>query len=124
MIFTSHVDWCACFVSWCANECGFIERGIVPQFSYCPDGVNWFRTHDQWLDRNQTPTPGMIIFFDWARNGQDGTADHVGIVSHVENGTVYTIEGNSGDACRERQYAVGYYEILGYGTYTAVESEG
>ena len=51
----------------------------------------------------------MIIFFDWADNGQDGVSDHVGIVASVENGTV------SGDACRERSYSVGYYEILGYG---------
>ncbi len=42
--------------------------------------------------------------------------DHVGIVEKVENGIVYTVEGNSGDACRQRQYPVGYYEILGYGT--------
>ncbi len=42
--------------------------------------------------------------------------DHVSIVEKVEDGIVYTVEGNSGDACRQRQYSVGYYEILGYGT--------
>ncbi len=57
----------------------------------------------------------MIIFFDWASDGQDGNADHVGIVERVENGTVYTIEGNAGDECREKSYAVGYSGILGYG---------
>lgn len=46
---------------------------------------------------------------------QDGESDHVGIVEKVENGTVYTVEGNSGDSCRENHYAVGYYEIMGYG---------
>ena len=46
---------------------------------------------------------------------QDGESDHVGIVQKVENGVVYTIEGNSGDSCRVNQYPVGYYEILGYG---------
>lgn len=59
------------------------------------------------------------IFFDWDNKGssgpQDGQADHVGIVQKVENGIVYTIEGNSGDSCRVNQYPVGYYEILGYG---------
>lgn len=65
------------------------------------------------------PSPGMIVFFDWDNKGnsglQDGQSDHVGIVQKVENGVVYTIEGNSGDSCRVNQYPVGYYEILGYG---------
>ena len=46
---------------------------------------------------------------------QDGESDHTGIVERVEDGIVYTVEGNSGDSCRENHYAVGYYEILGYG---------
>lgn len=113
--FESRVEWCACFVSWCADQCGYIDRGICPKFSLCSDGVNWFQQRNQWLAGTETPSPGMIIFFDWADNGQDGVSDHVGIVASVENGTVHTIEGNSGDACRERSYSVGYYEILGYG---------
>lgn len=113
--FESRVEWCACFVSWCADQCGYIDRGICPMFSLCSDGVNWFQQKNQWLDGSEEPSPGMIIFFDWADNGQDGDADHVGIVEKVENGTVYTIEGNSSDMCRERSYSVGYYEILGYG---------
>lgn len=100
---------------WCADQCGYIDRSICPKFSLCSDGVNWFQQRNQWLAGTETPSPGMIIFFDWADNGQDGVSDHVGIVASVENGTVHTIEGNSGDACRERSYSVGYYEILGYG---------
>ena len=64
-------------------------------------------------------TRGMIIFFDWNNKGasgpQDGQSDHVGIVEKVEDGIVYTVEGNSGDTCRQNQYPVGHYEILGYG---------
>ena len=63
--FTERVDWCACFVSWCANQCGYIEADVIPKFSGCEWGVYWFRQHDQWAGRNITPTPGMIIFFDW-----------------------------------------------------------
>ena len=105
--FTERVDWCACFVSWCANQCGYIEAGVIPKFSGCEWGVYWFRQHDQWAGRNITPTPGMIIFFDWEDEeggGLDGGADHVGIVERVENGRVYTIEGNTADSCRERSY--------------------
>ena len=116
--FTERVDWCACFVSWCANQCGYIESGVIPKFSGCEWGVYWFRQHDQWAGRNITPTPGMIIFFDWEDEeggGLDGGADHVGIVERVENGRVYTIEGNTADSCRERSYSLGHFEILGYG---------
>lgn len=35
-------------------------------------------------------------------------SDHVGIVEKVENGTVYTIEGNSGDTCKQHNYTIGY----------------
>ena len=114
--FRSRVEWCACFVSWCANECGYIETGVIPKFASCGFGVQWFQDRDQWIDGSAEPVPGMIIFFDWDdENGQDGWSDHVGIVQKVEDGIVYTVEGNSGDSCRTRQYAVGYYEILGYG---------
>lgn len=114
--FESRVEWCACFVSWCANECGYIDSGLVPKFSLCSDGVDWFKAKNAWLEGSETPSPGMIIFFDWENDGLDGDADHVGIVEKVENGVVITVEGNSGDACRENRYSVGYYEILGYGT--------
>ena len=117
--FGSRVEWCACFVSWCANECGYIDTGVIPKFAGCVNGVQWFRERGQWADNAMQPSPGMIIFFDWDNKGssgpQDGQADHVGIVQKVENGVVYTIEGNSGDSCRVNQYPVGHYEILGYG---------
>lgn len=116
--FGSRVEWCACFVSWCANECGYIDAGVIPKFAGCVNGVNWFRERGQWADNSAEPTPGMIIFFDWDKEetgGPDGLSDHVGIVEKVENGRVYTIEGNSGDSCRQRSYPLGYYQILGYG---------
>lgn len=115
--FGSRVEWCACFVSWCANECGYIEAGVIPKFAGCGVGVQWFKDRGLWQDRSYEPRPGDIIFFDWNDEyGQDGSADHVGIVEKVAGGVVYTVEGNSGDMCRVNRYTVGYYEILGYGT--------
>lgn len=116
--FGSRVEWCACFVSWCANECGYIDAGVIPKFAGCINGVNWFKERGQWADNSAEPAPGMIIFFDWDKEetgGPDGLSDHVGIVEKVENGRVYTIEGNSGDSCRQKSYPLGYYQILGYG---------
>lgn len=117
--FGSRVEWCTCFVSWCADQCGYIETGVIPKYAGCVNGVNWFKDRGQWADNDIEPAPGMIIFFDWDNKGssgpQDGESDHTGIVERVEDGIVYTVEGNSGDSCRENHYAVGYYEILGYG---------
>lgn len=114
--FTERVEWCACFVSWCANKCRYIDSGIIPKFSGCINGVEWFKDRGQWIGNSFEPSPGMIIFFDWDdEDGQDGNADHVGIVEKLENGRVYTIEGNTSDSCRQRSYPVGYYQILGYG---------
>ena len=114
--FERRVEWCACFVSWCANECGYIDTGIIPKFASCRNGMLWFQSRGQWLPGTAAPTPGMIIFFDWDdENGQDGLPDHVGIVQKVEDGTIYTVEGNSGDICKVKTYAKEHYEIKGYG---------
>ena len=79
---------------------------------YVANGVQWFRDRGQWADGSYEPSPGTIIFFDWEG---DGVTDHTGIVQKCENGTVYTVEGNSGDTCRTKTYPVGSSVIYGYG---------
>ena len=111
--FSSRVEWCACFVSWCSEQCGYIESGVMPKHSYCPTGVEWFRSRGQWQDRNSIPAPGSIIYFDW---GGDGVADHVGIVESCDGSIVYTIEGNANDAVERLSYSIGSIKIMGYGT--------
>lgn len=110
--FEGRVEWCACFVSWCANECAYIDTGVIPKFAGCVLGSQWFKDRGQWQDGSFEPSAGHIIFFDWEG---DGETDHVGIVECVENGTVYTVEGNSGDTCRQNSYAIGSSVIYGYG---------
>jgi cell wall-associated NlpC family hydrolase len=109
---TERVEWCACFVSWVAEQCGFIDAGIIPKFSGCTNGAQWFQDRDQWQDNTYTPAPGDIIFFDWE---PDGETDHVGIVESVVDGVVNTIEGNSSDSVRRRSYEIGSIKIFGYG---------
>ena len=75
--------------------------------------MQWFQQRGLWLASSTAPAPGMLIFFDWAT--QDGVPDHVGIVERVENGYVYTIEGNSNDVCRQKQYSLASSVLLGYG---------
>lgn len=113
--FGSREEWCACFVSWVAEQCGYIDAGIIPRFAWCPSGVQWFKDRGQWQDSGYTPRPGDIIFFDWE---QDGECDHVGIVESVADGKVNTIEGNSGDSCCRRSYDLGSVKIYGYGVPT------
>ena len=118
MGFDSRVEWCACFVSWCANECGYIDADLIPKTAGCVSGESWFKARDQWQDSSYTPYPGDIIYFDWDKaetNGQDGITDHVGIVEKVEGGYIYTIEGNSSDRVSNNAWPVGYYEIYGFG---------
>lgn len=110
--FSSHVDWCAIFVSWCADQCGYLEMGVVPKFSVVGDGANWFKARHRWAGRGHKPSPGDIIFFDFE---QDGVLDHVGIVESCDGKTVTTIEGNSSNACRQLSYRVGSFQIAGYG---------
>ena len=111
--FGGRVEWCACFVSWCANECGYIEAGVIPKFAACASqGVPWFQERGRWQSGSYAPRSGDLIFFDW---DGDMSADHVGIVEKVENGRVYTVEGNSGDSVRQNSYPIGYSDVLGYG---------
>ena len=110
--FGGRVEWCACFVSWCADQSGYIQSGVIPKFSLCSDGVRWFESKGRFRDGSYTPVAGDIIFFDW---GNNGTIDHVGIVESVSGGTVNTIEGNSGDKVARRNYSIGSSNIYGYG---------
>ena len=110
--FGSRQPWCACFVSWCDNQCGYIKAGVIPRFALVTDGVNWFKKKGQWRSRKYKPRPGDIIFFDWYG---DGSRDHVGIVESCDGRYVHTIEGNSSNLCRRKTYPVGWYEIYGYG---------
>ena len=110
--FDTYQPWCACFVSWCADQCGYIDAGVIPRFSLCSAGVEWFREKGRFMDSSYIPTPGDLIFFDWEN---DGSINHVGIVVSVENGFVNTIEGNSGDKVARQNYPIGYAQIEGYG---------
>ena len=108
--FNSRVEWCACFVSWCYGQMGLSE----PRFAACQSqGIPWFQSHGQWGGRDYANiAPGDAIFFDW---DLDGSADHVGLVVGTDGSRVYTVEGNSGDACKIKSYPLTYECIKGYG---------
>ena len=117
---SSRCEWCALFVSWCGDKTGLRAAGQIPYFSFVSDGVSFYKNKGKWIDGSEVNTsncdkliyPGMIIFFDWE---PDGKPNHVGIVTKVENGRIYTVEGNSSDAVREKNYAANSNHIFGFG---------
>lgn len=113
-------EWCALFVSWCAEQTGLMGSGQIPYFSFVSDGVDWFKDKGRWIDGADVNSsnydkkiyPGMIIFFDWE---PDGKPNHVGIVTKVSDGYIYTVEGNRGDAVAEGSYSADSIYVFGFG---------
>ncbi len=110
--YSYRVEWCAIFVSWCADQCGYLDAGILPKELNVIPYVEWFRERNQWQYMDYEPSPGDLIFYDWE---SDGLADHVGIVERVEDGVIYSIEGNAGDLCIENSHSLGAAPVYGFG---------
>ena len=113
--FGNRVDWCAIFVSWCANEISVLDKAI-PKFAGVGSGASWFRARGQWQYGGiYIPQPGDIVFFDWEC---DGDLDHTGIVEACDGILVHTIEGNTGNhpgSCSRKDYPIASPVIVGYG---------
>lgn len=114
MGFNSRVEWCACFVDWCMRNSGIGDSyPTTSNNAYCPTLVDWFRNNGRWGNNGYTDlVAGDAIFFDW---DGDGVSDHIGLVIGRDGSTVYTVEGNSGDAVAMNSYPLGSSVILGYG---------
>lgn len=56
------VEWCAIFVSWCADQCGYLDAGILPKMEGVRPYVDWFIERSQWQGRDYEPSSGDIIF--------------------------------------------------------------
>ena len=109
--FSSRVEWCACFASWCMNQVG---HGEVRYSSCNYGGVPYFQGIGWWANGGFTDlAAGDVIFFDWQG---DGIVDHTGLVIGTDGAYVYTVEGNSGDTCKVKKYAINTSVIAGYGT--------
>lgn len=104
--------WCACFLSWAAVQSGAVEN--PPHFANVDTGMAGFQIAGRWAGKNDdyTPIPGDYIFFDWS-GGEDPA--HAGAVLYVEDGYVYTIEGNSGGRVAVQRYSLDDPRIVGYG---------
>lgn len=107
-----YTPWCACFLSWAADQQKTSINGTPPSFADVDKGMTKFKDSGMWRDRGATPIPGDYVFFDWD-GGID--PDHVGAVLCVEGDFLYTIEGNSGGRVAVQRYLLSDPRIVGYG---------
>lgn len=116
-----YTPWCACFLSWGAEQQRDTIDGDPPKFADVDKGMASFKESGKWRnpnDANNMPIPGDYVFFDWdGRNDPDGgkDPDHVGAVLCVEGNFLYTIEGNSGGRVAVQRYDLNDKRIVGYG---------
>lgn len=109
-----YTPWCACFLSWGADQKKASFDGNPPNFANVDKGMNAFQTQKKWRERGTEPIPGDYVFFDWD-GGPDPDPDHVGAVLCVKGGYLYTIEGNSGGKVAVQRYLLSDPRIVGYG---------
>lgn len=106
--------WCAAFVSWCYSQ---NKKGMP--FDYCLGARATLRqfAKKRWdlkLDTGQTPEPGDIVC--WWRESYSGWKGHIGLVHKVEDGYLYTIEGNKKNKVSGCTYVLSRMEkLLGFG---------
>lgn len=116
-----YTPWCACFLSWAADQKKASIDGDPPRFANVDTGMEGFQKSGKWRapnDEVNMPIPGDYVFFDWdGRNDPDGgkDPDHVGAVLCVEGNFLYTIEGNSGGRVAVNRYPLSDKRIVGYG---------
>lgn len=110
-----YTPWCACFLSWGAEQLKTSIDGDPPRFANVDTGMEGFQKSGKWRnpnDEKNKPIPGDYVFFDW---DGDRDPDHVGAVLCVKDGYLYTIEGNSGGKVAVNCYPKNDPRIMGYG---------
>jgi hypothetical protein len=95
--------WCQSFVSWCAFTSGLNPKKY-PKSASTIAASDWFKKNDRWADaRNDDPTPGDWIYFDFPEDGVNRIS-HVGIcVKNNGDGTIQVIEGNTSGTAKGDQ---------------------
>lgn len=104
-------DWCAMFVSWCANQAG-VGTDVFPSFALCSAGADWFISQGRFhYAGDYAPQAGDLIFY-----ASYGDIYHVGLVTGSDDYNVYSIEGNYNEAVYNVSYPLSYGDIFGYAT--------
>ncbi len=107
--------WCNIFVSWCANVAG-VPASIFPKLSGV--GNAYYSTMPSVnaecfsFSSGKKLEAGDLIF-SCTCSGSYGCIDHVGLVTAVDENTIYTVEGNMSDMVK----ACSYPASTGYSSY-------
>ncbi|GAA3821941.1 hypothetical protein GCM10022226_47880 [Sphaerisporangium flaviroseum] len=120
-------DWCADFSKYAWKNAGVRYANIAEGdggvlTGWASSFKDYGTRYGTWHARSSgyTPQPGDAIVFDW---DQSGDIDHVGIVKSATAGTVYTIEGNSGDRIKENSYSRTNVDIVGYSAPVGMDAD-
>ncbi len=101
-------NWCAIFISWCANQAGIptsiVKKNAVASGSTCQFGEK------KYTFGSRAPQVGDIIY---VQNDSDSDVDHVGLIYKVDNTYIYAVEGNFGN----KVGTIKYYKDSGKQTY-------
>lgn len=123
----NNMAWCCVFISWCADQVGIINQGLMPRFYSVSSGYEQFRSLNQWISKYDKPDIGMVVFFDLAVgvsnedgdlefvDGHDYISDHVGLVVNVDEEYIYVVEGNYNNSVCKTKYPLYSSNIIGYG---------
>jgi murein DD-endopeptidase MepM/ murein hydrolase activator NlpD len=114
--FNQSVEWSGAFVSWVANEAGYLAQDLIPKTVNVGQMKSWFEERRKFIpvyDREYAPQAGDLVFFDFA--GGTSGRDRVGIVEFSDGRIIQTIEGNANGQVRRVSYAMDDVTIAGYG---------
>ncbi|MDK4212434.1 lysozyme family protein [Enterococcus mundtii] len=113
--FEGRVEWCAIFVSWVADQVGYLNQEKIIKSANCLEMINWLTEKGNYRKTSESyhPQPGDLIFFDW--NGGGTGKDHVGIVEFTDGNIIQTVEGNTSNKVARRTYFLNDPSISGYG---------
>ena len=106
--FGQQSNWCAIFISWCANQAGIstsvVKKNAVASGNSCQFGEK------KYSFGSRNPQPGDILY---VQNDSDSSVDHVGLVYKVDDTYIYAVEGNFGN----KVGTIKYYKDTGRQTY-------
>jgi CHAP domain len=104
----ANANWCDMFISWVGAQAGV--NGIGGD-AFTPAHAKWFQQQGRW---GSVPRPGAVVFFSWSGGKSTDSIDHVGLVIKDNgDGTIQTVEGNTGNAVKVRTRSTDH--VVGYG---------
>ncbi len=105
---TGAYAWCVVFLSWCAYKAGVSVA--IPKENNVGNMISHYQKLGRYYQRDEhVPEAGDLIFF------RTSAGRHIGLVLATDGNRVATVEGNTSDAVRLRDYSLSDGTIIGWG---------